>query len=51
MAFGISMKRQLDAFAREGIIVAADGNINEEGFWNFNKWQCDQGSLEAKAKK
>lgn len=50
MSFEISMQRQLDAFNREGMILSPDGNINEEGFWNFNKWHCDQGSLEAKAK-
>lgn len=50
MTFGISMNRQLEAFAKRGIILSPDGNINEEGFWNFNKWNCDELSLENKAK-
>lgn len=50
MSFKISLNQQLDAFSKKGIIVAPDGNINEEGYWNFHQWLCDTSALESRAK-
>ncbi len=50
MSFKISLNQQLDAFSKKGIIVAPDGNINEEGYWNFHNWLCDTNALESRAK-
>jgi hypothetical protein len=50
MCFNISFNQQLAAFKKDGTILAPDGNINEEGYWNFREWGCDPSTLGAKAK-
>jgi hypothetical protein len=50
MSSKISLNQQLDAFSKKGIIVSPDGNINEEGYWNFHQWLCDNTALESKAR-
>lgn len=50
MCFNISFNQQLSAFKKDGTILAPDGNINEEGYWNFREWNCDPSTLGTKAK-
>lgn len=50
MTFRINFQQQLDAFSKDGTILSPDGNINEEGYWNFNHWDCDISSLHPRAK-
>lgn len=50
MCFNISLNQQLSAFRKDGTIIAPDGNINEEGCWNFREWDCDPSSLGLKAR-
>jgi|GEM_PF-4383208 len=50
MCFNISFKQQLKAFKKDGTILAPDGNINEEGFWNFRDWQCNPTILSSRAR-
>ncbi|HLO90372.1 MAG: hypothetical protein ACM3ME_02910 [Chloroflexota bacterium] len=49
MCFNISFNQQLSAFRKDGTILAPDGNINEEGYWNFRDWKCDASTLSDKA--
>lgn len=50
MCFNISFNQQLKAFRQDGTILSPDGNINEEGYWNFRDWNCDPSTLGPKAK-
>lgn len=50
MTFRINFQQQLDAFNKDGTILSPDGNINEEGYWNFNQWDCDDSSLHPRAR-
>jgi len=46
----VTLRQQLEAF-KNGIILASDGTSNDQGFWNFYDWFCQDGLLKNKGKR